>query len=228
MSTVPNTQYLNKRKQMVDEQIVARNIKDDNLIQAMLRVPRHIFVPEKYREFAYDDGPLPIGHDQTISQPYIVALMTELLKLKKGEKVLEIGTGSGYQAAILCEMGCEVYTVEIIEPLGRHAKKILDSAGYDKINCKIGDGYKGWKEYAPFDKIIVTAAPPKIPEPLEDQLIMDGKMVMPVENDHQYLKLIRKTKDRMLVKDIAPVMFVPMTGEVQEKKKDKDVINENK
>ena len=215
MKYIENTQYINKRNDMVNNQIIARNIRDRNLIEAFLNVPRHIFIPEKYMQFAYNDGPLPIGYDQTISQPYIVALMTELLELNKGDKVLEIGTGSGYQAAILYAMGCEVYTVEIIEPLGKKASKILESIGYDKINCKIGDGYEGWEEYAPFDRIIVTAAPHDIPQPLIDQLIIDGKMVMPVENDHQNLKLIKKTKEKLLIKNVGPVMFVPMTGEAQ-------------
>ncbi|MGI9535118.1 MAG: protein-L-isoaspartate(D-aspartate) O-methyltransferase [Thermodesulfobacteriota bacterium] len=215
MKYIENTQYINKRNEMVNHQIIARNIKDTNLIEAMLNVPRHIFVSERYMEYAYDDGPLPIGYDQTISQPYIVALMTELLELNKGDKVLEIGTGSGYQAAILYAMGCEVYTVEIIEPLGKKAIKTFESIGYDKINCKIGDGYEGWEEYAPFDKIIVTAAPRIIPEPLIDQLALGGKMVMPVKNDHQELKLLKKTKEKLLIKNIAPVMFVPMTGEAQ-------------
>ncbi|MGI9534079.1 MAG: protein-L-isoaspartate(D-aspartate) O-methyltransferase [Thermodesulfobacteriota bacterium] len=215
MKYIDNKQYINKRNDMVSNQIIARNIKDTNLIEAMLNVPRHIFVPEKYMEFAYDDGPLPIGYEQTISQPYIVALMTELLELNRGDRVLEIGTGSGYQAAILYAIGCEVYTVEIIEPLGKKAKKTFDSIGYDKINCKIGDGYEGWEEYAPFDKIIVTAAPRKIPEPLIDQLALGGKMVIPVKNDHQELKLFKKTKEKLLIKNVAPVMFVPMTGEAQ-------------
>ena len=215
MKFIENTQFINLRKDMVNNQIIARNIKDKNLIEAMLVVPRHIFVPERYMAYAYSDRPIPIGYDQTISQPYIVALMTELLKLDEGDKVLEIGTGSGYQAAILYAMGCTVYTVEIIEPLGKKAKKVLDSIGYDKINCKIGDGYEGWEEYAPFDKIIVTAAPNKIPQPLIDQLKIGGKMIMPMGNDHQELKLFRKAEEKLLIKNIAPVMFVPMKGEVQ-------------
>lgn len=215
MKYIENTQYINKRSDMVNNQIIARNIRDKNLIEAILNVPRHIFVPEKYMQFAYDDGPLPIGYDQTISQPYIVALMTELLELKKGDKVLEIGTGSGYQAAILYAMGCDVYTVEIIEPLGKKARKIFEMIGYDEIKCKIGDGYEGWVEYAPFDRIIVTAAPHEVPQPLIDQLIIGGKIVMPVENDHQNLKLIKKTKEKLLIKNVGAVMFVPMTGEAQ-------------
>ncbi len=215
MRYIENTQFINKRGYMVQSQVIARDIKNPDLIDAMLRVPRHMFVPEKYMEYAYNDRPLPIGYDQTISQPYIVALMTDILNLKKGDKVLEIGTGSGYQAAILYEMGCNVYTVEIIEPLGMKARKILELLGYDKINCKISNGYQGWKEYAPFDKIIVTAAPPIIPKPLIDQLVSGGKMIMPVENEHQELKLIMKTKEELIIKNIAPVMFVPMTGEAQ-------------
>lgn len=217
MVSILNTQYLNKRRQMVFNQIVARDIMNKKLIQAMLNVPRHMFVPEKYMEFAYDDRPLPIGYDQTISQPYVVALMTENLELHEGDKILEIGTGSGYQAAILSEMGCKVYTIEIIEPLGRKAKCILDYTGFENVKCKIGDGYKGWKEYAPFDKIIVTAAPPKIPQPLIDQLVINGKMVMPVENDHQELELITKTDQGLLIKNIGSVLFVQMTGEAQAK-----------
>ena len=215
MGFIENTQFINKRTEMVNKQIVERNITDQRIIESMLIVPRHMFVAARYMEYAYDDRPLPIGYDQTISQPYIVALMTELLDLKEGDRVLEIGTGSGYQAAVLHEIGCEVYTVEIIEPLGRRAKKIFDTLGYDEIKCKIGDGYEGWIEYAPFDKIIVTAAPHNIPQPLIDQLVTGGKMVIPVENYHQELILIRKTKENIVIKNISPVMFVPMTGEAQ-------------
>ena len=214
MKFIENGQFINKRKRMVVDQILTRNITNNNLIEAMLNVPRHMFVPEKIMQYAYEDRPLPIGYGQTISQPYIVALMTEELDPKPGEKILEIGTGSGYQAAILDTMGCRVYTLEIIEPLGKRARMNLKSLGFDKINCKIGDGYKGWSEYAPFDKIILTASLDKIPQPLVDQLVLFGKMIMPVQNDHQELKLITKTESGFLTKNIGPVLFVPMTGEI--------------
>lgn len=213
MKSNTENQFYKKRKEMVKTQIVARGIKDQNLINSMLKVPRHSFIPEKYRDYAYFDGPLPIGYDQTISQPYIVALMTTLLDLKNNDKVLEIGTGSGYQAAILYELGCRVYTVEIIEPLGRKTKKILESLGYDEISCKIGNGYEGWEEYAPFNAIIVTAAPKEIPKPLIEQLITGGKLVIPVGDDYQELELITKIDQGIKVISITPVKFVKMTGE---------------
>lgn len=212
MNKYEKNHFTKQRNTMVYNQIVARGIKDKKLIEAMLNIPRHRFIPEKYRDFSYLDSAVPIRFGQTISQPYIVALMTELLDLKGGEKVLEIGTGSGYQAAILSEMGCEVYTVEIVEELARKAKKILESLGYDNILCKIGNGYEGWKEYATFDAIIVTAAPREIPKQLIEQLKLTGKMVMPVGEDHQELQLITKTKDDIKIENITPVQFVPMTG----------------
>jgi protein-L-isoaspartate(D-aspartate) O-methyltransferase len=187
----------------------------------MLKVDRHEFVPEEARHLAYSDRPLPIGEGQTISQPYIVALMTELLELKKGDRVLEIGTGSGYQAAILAELADHLYTIEIIESLGRSAEGLLRKLGYKNITVKIGDGYIGWEEFAPFDAIIVTAAPPHIPQPLLDQLKERGRLVIPVGDYYQELKKITKVKGEIKSQDIIPVVFVPMTGEHVKKKKKK-------
>jgi len=209
------TLYAGLRDRMVEEQIVARGVKDKRVIGAMRKVPRHKFIPEENREYAYEDEPVPIGYGQTISQPYIVALMTEYIGIKGNEKVLEIGTGSGYQAAVLAEIAREVYTVEIIEPLGRYAKKRLDEMGYKNIKVKIGDGYKGWKEYAPFDCIIVTAAPAEIPQALIEQLRVGGKMVIPVGKWFQDLVLVEKLDKGIKKRTVAPVRFVPMTGETQ-------------
>jgi protein-L-isoaspartate(D-aspartate) O-methyltransferase len=202
-----------KRTQMVEYQLKARGIKDPRVIQAMLKVKRHLFVPAPYREQAYADRPLPIGEGQTISQPYIVALMTELLALTGRERVLEIGTGSGYQAAILAELAKEVYTIELIEPLARRSEGLLKGLVYHNIKVKFGDGFSGWPELAPFDGIIVTCAPEKIPEPLLEQLAEDGRLVIPVGTSWQELKLVRKIKGRMKIADIVPVRFVPMLRE---------------
>ena len=207
--------YSEQRREMVETQIISRGISDSGVIEAMLKVPRHKFLPEYLGDYAYSDCPLPIGMGQTISQPYIVAYMTELLSLNKGDKVLEIGTGSGYQAAILAEIGCEVYTVEIIESLTLSAKKISTSLGYKNIHFKVDDGYLGWKEHAPYDAILVTAAPPEIPEPLIEQLKEGGKMVIPVGGNIQELRLVTKTKKGLEEKRVTPVRFVPMTGEAQ-------------
>ncbi|MBI2485613.1 MAG: protein-L-isoaspartate(D-aspartate) O-methyltransferase [Deltaproteobacteria bacterium] len=204
-----------KRWDMIEKQIISRGIQDPKLIKAMIKIPRHKFVPANLREYAYGDNPIPIGMEQTISQPYIVALMTELLKLKEGEKVLEVGTGSGYQAAILAEMGCEVFTIEILEALVEKAKQVLESLGYQKIHYKIGDGYSGWPEHAPYDAIIVTAAPDHIPQPLIEQLKVNGRMVIPVGDQYQELILIKKREKRVEMKTVTPVRFVPMTGEAQ-------------
>lgn len=205
---------------MVKEQIIARGISDRLVLEAMLKVQRHKFVPDEVKGLAYIDSPLPIGDNQTISQPYIVALMTELLGLKGDEKVLEIGTGSGYQAAILAEIVKEVYTIEILPSLANTALQRLQKLGYKNITVKCGDGYKGWKEHAPFDGIIVTCAPDHIPQPLIDQLKVGGRMVIPVGELYQELLLITKTsKSTITRKSIIPVRFVPMTGEAQQKKK---------
>jgi protein-L-isoaspartate(D-aspartate) O-methyltransferase len=206
---------IEKRWQMVENQIISRGIQDSGLIQAMIKIPRHKFIPENLREYAHGDNPIPIGMEQTISQPYIVALMTELLKLKQGEKVLEVGTGSGYQTAILAEMGCEVYTIEILESLVEKARKVLESLGYKNIHYKVGDGYSGWPEYAPYDAIIVTAAPDHIPQPLIEQLKVNGRMVIPVGDQYQELILIKKREKGVDMKTVTPVRFVPMTGEAQ-------------
>lgn len=195
---------------MVEEQIIARGIRDERVIQAMLKVERDQFVPENLRQFAYEDRPLPIGYGQTISQPYIVALMTSLLGLKGDEKVLEIGTGSGYQAAILAELTKEVYTIEIIPQLAKQAESRLKKLGYKNVKVKCGDGFEGWPEYAPFDCIIVTCAPEEIPPLLIQQLKEGGRMVIPVGKFWQELKLVVKENDKIKIKDIIPVRFVPM------------------
>jgi protein-L-isoaspartate(D-aspartate) O-methyltransferase len=181
----------------------------------MLRVPRELFVPAELGPSAYDDRPLPIGHGQTISQPYIVALMTSLLDLDGREKVLEIGTGSGYQAAVLGEIAHEVYTIEILAPLSQAAQKTLGELGYKNVHARVGDGYAGWPEAAPFDAIVVTAAPEKVPQPLLDQLKIGGKMVIPVGNFFQDLLVYTKTSTGVEKKNIIPVRFVPMTGAAQ-------------
>lgn len=218
VTEVSSQDFYKMREEMVLTQIKARGIGDQRLIQAMLKVERHKFIPQRFQTFAYTDQPLPIGEGQTISQPYIVALMTELLKLEGGEKVLEIGTGSGYQAAILAELAKEVYTIEIIEALAQRADKTLKDLGYKNIIVKAGDGYIGWEEYAPFDAIIVTAAPRYIPPPLIEQLKDGGRMVIPVGSTGQKLQLLRKQNGGIDITDIVPVRFVPMTGEYIKKK----------
>jgi protein-L-isoaspartate(D-aspartate) O-methyltransferase len=209
--------YHLRRQKMVDNQIVARGITDKNVIAAMRRIPRHLFVPKEEREQAYSDGPLPIGHSQTISQPYIVAIMTELLGIDSTSKVLEIGTGSGYQAAVLGEIADSVYTIEIVKPLAERAAQILDSLGYKNIFVRAGDGYQGWPEAAPFDAVIVTAAAPKIPQPLIEQLKTGGRLVIPVGELSQELYLVTKNEEGIVKQSIIPVRFVPMTGEVQKR-----------
>ena len=209
----PKGDFKVMREKMVESQIKARGVKDPRVLSALLKVERHRFVPEKYLDSAYSDQPLPIGEGQTISQPYIVALMTELLELKGYERVLEIGTGSGYQAAILAELAKEVYTIEIIEPLASRAREKLSELGYQNIKVKAGDGYLGWPEAAPFDAIIVTAAPDHIPKPLIEQLKERGRMVLPVGVYTQELKKIVKRSGKMETINVIPVVFVPMTGE---------------
>ena len=201
------------REKMVETQIKARGVKDPRVLSVLRKVERHRFVPERYLDSAYSDQPLPIGEGQTISQPYIVALMTELLELNGNEKVLEIGTGSGYQAAILAELAKEVYTIEIVESLASAAKERLSELGYQNIKVKAGDGYLGWPEAAPFDAIIVTAAPDHIPKPLIDQLKEGGRMVVPVGSHAQELIKIVKRSGKMETTNVIPVLFVPMTGE---------------
>jgi protein-L-isoaspartate(D-aspartate) O-methyltransferase len=201
-----------RRQDMVRWQITARGIKDPRVIRAMETVPRHLFVPEVYQELSYGDHPLPIGEGQTISQPYIVAFMTEALALKPEDKVLEIGTGSGYQAAVLAELVKQVYTIEIIEPLGKQAQKTLDKMGYKNIHVKIGDGYKGWPDKAPFDAVIVTCAPETVPEPLIQQLKEGGRMIIPVGDTNAVQKLVRVIKKggRIETEAVMDVRFVPM------------------
>lgn len=201
-----------KREEMVRSQIVARGISSSRVIDAMQKVPRHRFVPNDYLLFAYSDQPLPIGEGQTISQPYVVAYMTESLDIQPGDKVLEIGTGSGYQAAVLAEMKTEVYSIELIGSLSENAGKILTELGYPEVHLKTGDGYQGWPEFAPFDAIIVTCSPGKIPAPLQQQLAEGGKMIIPVGelNSIQYLYLLEKVKGKIIQKNVMPVRFVPM------------------
>lgn len=206
-----------ERLHMVRKQIEARGVKDPLVLEAMRTVPRHRFMPESQRSHAYDDRPLPIGDGQTISQPYIVALMSELADLEPGDKVLEVGTGSGYQAAVLAEMGMKVYSIEIVEPLAKRAKAVLEELGYGKgVEVRHGDGYAGWPEQAPFDAVIVTAAPPKIPEPLKQQLAVGGRLVIPVGKHFQSLLRVTRTKDGFREESVIPVRFVPMTGKAQE------------
>jgi protein-L-isoaspartate(D-aspartate) O-methyltransferase len=212
-------EFAELRQSMVDKQIRARDVRSPRVLAAMEKVPRHLFVPEVYRAQAYDDYPLPIGENQTISQPYIVALMTSLLDLKGGEKVLEIGTGSGYQAAVLAEIAGEVYTIEILEPLAKRAEATLTSLGYTNVHVRNGDGYAGWPDEAPFDDIVVTAAPIKVPQPLLDQLKVGGHMVIPLGKVFQDLVVYTKTPTGFEKKNVVPVRFVPMTGEAQQPSK---------
>ena len=203
------------RERMVRQQIETRGVKDPAVLDAMRTVPRHRFVPADYREASYQDSPLPIGEGQTISQPYIVALMSELLEVEAGDRVLEIGTGSGYQAAVLAAMGVEVYTVEIRDKLCERARTILGEIGYEAVHVRCGDGYRGWPEAAPFAAVIVTAAPERIPDPLIDQLAVGGRMVIPLGDFYQQLMVIKKTEAGVEERSVIPVRFVPMTGEIE-------------
>jgi len=202
-----------QRKAMVDNQIINRGVSDPQTIKAMREVPRHLFVPKASQRFAYEDRPLPIGFSQTISQPYIVAFMTEAVQLTGNERVLEIGTGSGYQAAILAEITKEVYTIEIVKELAQQAEKRLKDLKYENIVVKYGDGYQGIKEYAPYDVIVVTAAPNEVPQELINQLKIGGRMVIPVGSFYQKLYLITKNPDGISKKSLLPVRFVPMVKE---------------
>jgi protein-L-isoaspartate(D-aspartate) O-methyltransferase len=201
---------------MVAQQIEARGVKQPEVLDAMRRVPRDRFVPPDMRQHAYTDSPLPIGEGQTISQPYIVAVMTELLAPRSDMKVLEVGTGSGYQAAVLAEIVKDVYTIEILPGLARRAAGILAELGYENVHARIGDGYDGWPEHAPFDAIIVTAAPPSIPQPLLDQLAVGGRLVIPVGEGYQELEVVTRTPDGFERRKVLPVRFVPMTGKAEE------------
>ena len=201
-----------ERQRMVEEQIRARGVQNGAVLRAMRKVPRHRFVPSAVAHLAYRDHPLPIGLDQTISQPFIVAYMTEAAEISPKERVLEVGTGSGYQAAILGELAREVYTIEIIPELGERARKTLDELGYKNVHVKIGNGYEGWAEHAPYDAIIVTAAPEEVPQALIDQLAVNGQMVIPVGTTNQEMMVIRRTRGGVIKRRTIPVRFVPMTG----------------
>lgn len=212
-STPGEDPYVESREQMVRFQIEARGVTDPRTLQVMRAVPRHRFVPPDLVDRAYEDHPLPIGYGQTISQPYIVALMTEALRVEPGDKVLEIGTGSGYQAAVLAEIGCEVYTVEIIPQLAEQAARRLHELGYERVHVRQGDGYFGWPEHAPYDAIIVTAAPDHLPQPLVQQLAPGGRLVIPIgpQGSYQTLWLFEKGTDGQLqATNLGPVLFVPL------------------
>lgn len=209
--------YQKERDRMVAEQIVARGVSNPHVLRAMKQVPRHLFVPDKMQQFAYRDEPLGIGFGQTISQPFVVAYMTEKLNIESTDTVLEIGTGSGYQTAILAELTNSVFTIEISEALAVHAESLLEQLGYNRVHCKTGDGYGGWPEYAPFDRIMITAAPPQVPGPLLQQLKTGGRLVAPVGEQYQKLLLIEKTETETKTTHLLPVRFVPMTGEAEKK-----------
>ena len=205
-------EYERARDALVD-QVLAPEIQDPQVLAAMRTVPRHRFVPEDVRAHAYENRALPIGEDQTISQPFVVALMTQLLALKRGDRVLEIGTGSGYQAAILAELGGDVYSIEILEPLARRATATLAELGYGRVHLRVGDGYRGWPEAAPFRGILVTCAPDHIPAPLQEQLAEGGRLVIPVgPRGNQELVVVAKENGKLVQRDVVPVRFVPMTG----------------
>jgi protein-L-isoaspartate(D-aspartate) O-methyltransferase len=199
---------------MVRDQIAARGIKDGRVLAAMARVPRHEFLPASQRPLAYEDGPVPIGHGQTISQPYVVAFMTEALAPKPEDRILEIGTGSGYQAAVLSGLVAEVFSIEVVEPLARRGQADLQRLGYGNVQVRLGDGYRGWPEAAPFDAIIVTCAPEQVPKVLVDQLKMGGRMIVPVgpPNGAQELYLLRRHPEGLEIQAVLPVRFVPMVG----------------
>jgi protein-L-isoaspartate(D-aspartate) O-methyltransferase len=205
---------------MVQQQLKARGVSDPRVLAAMNKVRRDEFVPPNLKGSSYADQPLPIGYSQTISQPYIVAFMTEQVHPSPKDRVLEIGTGSGYQAAILAELAAEVYTIEIIEPLAKTAEATLQRLGYKNVHVKAGDGYKGWPEYAPFDSVIVTCAPDHVPQPLIDQLKEGGRMIIPVGSGlgFQHLHLLEKKSGKLQRRAVLPVRFVPMTGEAQKRK----------
>ena len=203
------------RLAMVEDQIRSRGVSDPAVLRALEKVPRHLFVGSEHAAEAYDDHPLPIGYNQTISQPYIVALMTELLELEADSRVLEIGTGSGYQAAVLAEISSEVYSIEIVEPLAERSAALLERLGYGNVKVRAGDGYAGWPEEAPFDAVVLTAAPPAIPPPLLEQLARGGRLVAPVGDFSQELVLITRSADGLERREILPVRFVPMTGVAQ-------------
>ena len=208
--------FAQEREEMVATQVAARGVRDPPTLAAMRKVPRHLFVPPAGVDQAYEDHPVPIGHGQTISQPYVVGFMTEVLGLKGGEAVLEVGTGCGYQAAVLAQIAARVYTIEIVSPLAAEATERLKRLGYANVTVRAGDGYLGWPEAAPFDAIMVTAAAPRIPEPLKQQLKDGGRLIVPVGEDWQELVLLTRRGDRFEQRQVLPVRFVPMTGKVRE------------
>ena len=210
--------FAQQREQMVETQLKSRDIQSERVLEAMKKVPRHLFMPESVRQFAYIDSPVPIGQGQTISQPYIVGLMTQTVDPQPGDRALEVGTGSGYQAAVLGELVQEVYTIEIIPDLAERAEKALAESGYDNVEVRQGDGYQGWPEKAPFDIILITAAPEEIPQPLIDQLAEGGRLVVPVgpQGEIQTLTLVTREKGEVKKTYITDVRFVPMTGEDQQ------------
>ncbi len=215
-------EFAAQRARMVETQIAARGVRDPRVLEAMRHVPRHWFVPGNLTGSAYADRPLPIGFDQTISQPYIVALMTELLAVRPGDKVLEIGTGSGYQAAVLSELTEEVYSIEIVEGLARRTMRLLKERGYGQVRVRIGDGFRGWPEEAPFDAIIVTCAAPQPPPALVEQLGAGGRMCIPVDSNlmgQDLLVLTKRADGGVDRRNVLPVIFVPMTGEAQKERK---------
>lgn len=215
---MPQENYKKLRDRMVNEQILARGINDRKVIDAFRKVPRHEFVLTEHKRFAYTDSPLPIEEGQTISQPFIVAFMTDALELEKKDRVLEIGTGSGYQSAILAQICDSVFSIELFEKLSNQAQMVFNKLGYTNIYCKVGDGYVGWPEKAPYDAIIVTCAPTHIPELLEEQLADDGRLIIPVGEDRvQHLVLLHKKNGKITEKKILPVRFVPMLDEDQQK-----------
>ncbi len=212
-------EFAQQREQMVETQLKSRDIQNERVLEAMKKVPRHLFMPASVRQYAYIDSPVPIGQGQTISQPYIVGLMTQTVDPKPGDRALEVGTGSGYQAAVLGELVQEVYTIEIIPDLAEKAEKALAESGYDNVEVRQGDGYQGWPERAPFDIILITAAPEEIPQPLIDQLAEGGRLVVPLgaEGTIQTLTLVTKVEGEVKRTYVTDVRFVPMTGEVQQR-----------
>lgn len=213
MTLEPEKKLENERKLMVQEQLIGRLISDKAVLEAFLKVPRHKFVPPNFARDSYGDYPLGIGHGQTISQPYMVALMTQCLKLQKSDNVLEIGTGSGYQTAILAELACQVYTIERVDSLSRQAHVTLGQLGYNNIKLKSGDGTLGWEEFAPYDAIVVTCGAPSTPPPLKEQLRENGRLVIPIgETFSQMLTLVTKHKGEFIEEQVCACVFVPLVG----------------